>query len=55
VRSAACKLIAKRVFGICEIIAIAVKSVKLFMIYYTSCGRMRYLLMSHVEVFAHNS
>jgi hypothetical protein len=36
VRSAASKLIAKLVFGMHAIIAIAVKSVKLFMIHYTS-------------------
>src|SRR5712691_750623 len=35
VRSAACKLIGKLVFGMLEIIATAVKSVKLFMIHYT--------------------
>jgi hypothetical protein len=33
VRSAACKLIAKLVFGMCEIIAIAAKSVTLFTIH----------------------
>src|SRR6266851_2362898 len=36
VRSAACKLIGKLVFGMLEIIATAVKYVKLFMIHYTS-------------------
>src|SRR5712692_908732 len=35
VRSAACKLIGKLVFGMLEIIATAVKYVKLFMIHYT--------------------
>src|SRR5712692_2677285 len=36
VRSAACKLIGKLVFGMLEIIATVVKYVKLFMIHYTS-------------------
>src|ERR1019366_299918 len=41
VRSAACNLIARLVFGITKIIAIAAKSVKLFMRHYTRQGRHR--------------